>query len=355
MKTPVGLALLLCVLAQPASAQNQSLEIVPLGNGIHAAIYSEYRMDPVEGNSLIVVMQDGVLVVDSGRTPHAARVMIGEIRKLTDKPVRFVVNTHWHDDHIFGNSAYAEAFPGVQFIAHQQTRVDMTAKVIPSLTEYGVEYWTKAADDTAAFLAAGKTSSGAPLNDAQKTRLSEQIRTLREFVPRVPSLRVVLPTITFGEKLSIYDGDREIQLLHLGLGNTQGDVAVYLPAEHLLATGDLLVHPVPFAYGSSMREWVATLKRYRDMTPQVIVPGHGPLMRDLDYLDTVIDLFESLVTQVDDAVKKGLSLDDTRKAVDLAAFREKLAGDDGLRKGMFDDSIMRSAVELAYNAARTAK
>ena len=349
------LALLSILIASPSGAQNQTLEIVPLGSGVFAAVYSEFRMDPIEGNSLIVVTDDGVLVVDSGRTPASARAMIAEIRKLTPKPVRFVVNTHWHDDHVFGNQEYAEAFPDVQFIAHHQTRTDMREKSVPSLKDYGVEYWTKMAADVEARLASGVSSSGTPLTDAQKQRLGEQSKTLRAFLPKIESLRVVFPNVTFGGRFTIHAGDREIQLLHLGLGNTQGDVAVYLPKDGILAMGDLLVHPVPFAYGSSMREWIATLKRYRDLNPSVILPGHGPVMRDADYLTLVIDLFESLVAQVDDAVKRGLTLDETRKIVDLTAFRTRMAGDDPVRNGVFGDSILRSAVELAYKAATAAR
>ena len=143
-----------------ALAQNQKLEIVKLTDGVYSAVYSEYRMDPIEGNSLIVVGDDGVFVLDSGRTPDAAKTMMSEIRKLTDKPVRFVVNSHWHDDHIFGNQAYQEAFPGVRIIAHRSTREDMEQQVIPNLTKYGVDYWKKMAAGFEGQLAKGERSDG---------------------------------------------------------------------------------------------------------------------------------------------------------------------------------------------------
>jgi len=346
--------LLAAVPPATTEAQNQTVEITKLADGVYAAIYSEVRMDPVEGNSLIVVGTDGVLVLDTGRTPDAARVIISEIRKLTDKPVRFVVNSHWHDDHIFGNQAYAEAFPGVQIIAHRQTRDDMRDKVIPSLKEDGVEYWTKMAADVDARLAKGANAQGAPLTDEQKSRLQEQSKTLRAFLPKIPALRVVLPSLTINDGLSVHDGSREIRIAHLGPGNTQGDVVVYLPKERILATGDLLVHPVPFAYGSSWPEWADTLKKLRAFEADVIVPGHGPAMRDKVYLDGVIEMFESLLQQVRAAIKSGLSLDDTKKAVDLEQFRVRFAGEDPVRKGIFADSILRSALEDAYKALKPA-
>ena len=333
-------------------AQNQKREIVKLADGVYAAVYSEYRMDPIEGNSLIVAGDEGVFVLDSGRTPDAAKTMMSEIRKLTDKPVRFVVNSHWHDDHIFGNQAYQEAFPGVQIIAHRNTREDMEQQVIPNLTKYGVEYWKKMAAGFEGQLAKGVRSDGTPLTDQQKTRLQEQVKTLNEFVPKAQALRVVLPTVTIDGDLTIYQRNREIRLIHPGLGNTRGDLAVYLPKEKILATGDLLVHPVPFAYGSFIPEWIASLKKLRGLDVKTIVPGHGPLMHGPEYLDDVVKLLESLNAQVNDAVKRGLSLEDTKKAVNLDSFRERLAGADRVRQGVFADSILREAIERAYKAAK---
>src|SRR3712207_1660307 len=108
-----------------ASAQAQKFEVSKIADGVYGVIFSEPRMDPVESNSLVVVGDDGVLVLDANRTPAGARSVIAEIRKLTDKPVRYVVNSHWHDDHVFGNQSYKEAFPGVEFVAHRNTREDM--------------------------------------------------------------------------------------------------------------------------------------------------------------------------------------------------------------------------------------
>lgn len=334
-------------------AQNQTLEIVELGAGVYAAIYSEFRMDPIQGNSLIVVGDDGVLVVDAGRTPHSARALIAEIRRRTDKPVRVVVNTHWHDDHVFGNQAYADAFPGVVLAAHATTRDEMVQRSIPSLTTYGVEYWRKMADGFEQRLAKGTRTDGTPLSDEQKTRLRDQARTIHEFLPKIPEQRIVLPSLTFVDRLTLYLGQREVQLLHLGTGNTAGDVVVFLPKEKIVATGDLVVHPVPFAYGSAPGPWVRTLEQLRGLGAALIVPGHGPVMRDTVYLDQLIGMLGSLVRQVSAAVAKGLTLEDTRKTIDLETFRAFFGGDDAFRRATFADSILREAVERAYHGAKS--
>jgi glyoxylase-like metal-dependent hydrolase (beta-lactamase superfamily II) len=305
----------------------------------------------VEGNSLVVVGNAGVLVLDSGHSPHAARRIIGEIKKVTDRPVRYLVNSHWHDDHVFGNQAYVEAFPGLAIIAHRLTRVDMEARSIPGLKEYGVEYWTKMAEHFESQLAKGVRPDGQPLTDAQKTRLQDQARTVREFLPKIPEQRIELPTVTLDGSAAIHLGDREVRLIHAGSGNTPGDIGVYLPKEQILAAGDMVVHPSPFAYGSEIAPWIDTLKRIRALDAAIVIPGHGPVMRDNTYIDLVIGLFESLLAQVTAAKQSGLSLEETRQKVDLSSFRDRMCGDDAFRRAMFADSILREAVERAYKAA----
>ena len=97
-------------------------KIVKLSDGVYAAIRTEPPGLTVNGNSVFIINDDDVVVVDTTLTPGTAREIIAEIKKLTNKPVKYVINTHWHDDHIMGNAAYREAFPGVEFIAHSATR-----------------------------------------------------------------------------------------------------------------------------------------------------------------------------------------------------------------------------------------
>jgi len=334
-----------------ASAQAQKFEVSKIADGVYGVIFSEPRMDPVESNSLVVVGDDGVLVLDANRTPAGARSVIAEIRKLTDKPVRYVVNSHWHDDHVFGNQSYKEAFPGVEFVAHRNTREDMEKLAFPHI-QGGVNRFTKAAADAESQLGTGLKPDGSKLSDKEREQLGVELKVYKDVLPELKTIRLVLPTVTFDQTLTLYVGGREIQVLYFGRGNTRGDVAVYLPRERVLATGDLLVHPVPFAYGSFLGEWIQTLKRLRELDAAVIVPGHGPLMRDREYLDTVVALLESVTSQVRDAVGRGLTLEETRKAVNLESFRKRLAGDDPVRLDTFDDSIMRVGIERAYKEAK---
>src|SRR5689334_12057209 len=121
---PKTVLLLFTLLAFTTSAFaiTPRFKIVKLSDGVYAAIRTEPPGLTVNGNSVFIINDDDVVVVDTTLTPGTAREIIAEIKKLTHKPVKYVINTHWHDDHIMGNAAYREAFPGVEFIAHTATR-----------------------------------------------------------------------------------------------------------------------------------------------------------------------------------------------------------------------------------------
>jgi len=334
-----------------SQAQKQTLEIVRITDGVYGAIFSEPKVNPVESNSVILIGDEYVVVVDAGFLPATAKSVIAEIRKLTNKPVRYVINSHWHDDHIFGNQVYREAFPRVEFIAHQNTREDMhgTARAhIPGNIDMCVQLIAQ----TEKALAKGTNSKAEPFSVAQIRDMKERLKVYKSALPELRKIQMLLPTFTFEQNLILHQGKREIQILYFGRGNTRGDVVVHLPTEKILITGDLVVHPVPYAYGSFPGEWIQTLKRLQALRPVTIIPGHGPVMPDDQYLGYVISLLESIVTQVKDAAKRGLSLEQTRTSIDLGHFRVKLAGQDAGRNSTFESSILKAAIEQAYKEAK---
>jgi hypothetical protein len=106
-----------------------SYRTVKVADGIYAFITPEERSGFQSGNSVAIIGDDGVLVYDTGNIPSSARRQIAELRKLTDKPVRFVVNSHWHPDHNLGNAEYHSAFPSATFIGTSATRVGILERV----------------------------------------------------------------------------------------------------------------------------------------------------------------------------------------------------------------------------------
>jgi glyoxylase-like metal-dependent hydrolase (beta-lactamase superfamily II) len=123
---------------------------------------------------------------------------------------------------------------------------------------------------------------------------------------------------------------------------------ILVPDAKVIATGDVLVAPIPYDYDGYGSEWIAVLKKVSAMDPLAIVPGHGPVMRDRKYLDRVVALLQSIQDQVRGAYSPGATLDEIRKKVDLDAFRREFAGDDPQRNFVFTDAIAGPGVQRAY-------
>jgi len=232
-----------------------SYETVRLAEGIYAFISPESNGAMVTGNSLLVIGDDSALVVDSGHFPSLTARMIGEIRQLTDKPVRFLVNTHWHPDHSAGNGLYKKGFPGIQIVSTPTTRAEIET-VLPKkeVSESTIAEFEDALKKGA--LPNGKPLTGDALKYYQKVGAE-----LTAFRSELKAADHALPTATFENAMSVYLGKREVQILFLGRGNTGGDAVIYVPGSKVLATGDLVVYPIPYPFGSYIGEWIATLKK----------------------------------------------------------------------------------------------
>ena len=317
-----------------------------LAEGVHAVIYNTGT--DVEGNTLIVINDEDVFVVDANAGVTTARATIAEIRKLTPKPVRYVVNTHWHDDHVYGNQAYADAYPGVEFIAHPLTRQDIVDHAFAS-NGFVLDLIDADVTRLEGYLKTGVYRDGKPVAGELETRIRNYLANRREALADRQAFRPVVPTIDVADTLTLTRGAREIQIRFLGRGNTRGDLVVYLPAERVVATGDLVVHPIPYATNVYPTEWVRTLDALMALPATVVLPGHGPVMRDWTYVRRVQDALEQHLTAVREAKKRGLDLAETQKAVQLPDVRNAfVAGNEAMGAGyeaFFRSSLVRNAWE----------
>ncbi|MFQ5778031.1 MAG: MBL fold metallo-hydrolase [Terriglobia bacterium] len=342
----VSLAVVLLSGAGPAAAE-EAFEIVPVADGVYAAIGRQAAPVIIGSNAAIVVNDDHVLVVDSHLTPSAARALLGQIKTLTEKPVRYVVNTHWHGDHVQGNQAYFNVFPGgVEFVSHHTTREDIIRKAIPSLQRQRENLPQQIAQITER-LAKDVDADGNPFSEEQAEQQRNRLKRLRAYLAELKQIQITLPTLTFERSLVLHKGERRIHILFFFKGHTRGDVVVYLPEEKVLVSGDLLTGGLPFPRDSYPAEWVSTLRAMAGLEFDKVIPGHGRVQQGKEHLELVASVFESLVQQVRDAVDKGLSLEDTKKAVALEEFRARVTGGDPQANRSFDQRIA-TTIERAY-------
>jgi glyoxylase-like metal-dependent hydrolase (beta-lactamase superfamily II) len=200
----------------------------------------------------LIVGASAAVAVDALMVPSMTRRLVAAIKKTTRKPVDRLINTHHHLDHTGGNRFFRPA----TIIATDKCRAELAPGFPP-----------------------------VPLLQ----------RFMPAFAREFPALRMALPTVTFGDRMVLHDGDREIRLWHPGTAaHTAGDATVFLPKERVLFAGDIAFHYVtPLAFQGHVGHWIKAADRLLAYEADVIVPGHGPIgtKRDLrlmrDYLALV--------------------------------------------------------------------
>lgn len=324
-----------------------SYERVQVAEGVHAFIEGFGRA-VVSSNIVAVVGEEAVAVIDTGHHPRLTRRIIAEIRALTPKPVRYVVNTHWHNDHVSGNFLFAEAFPGVTFVAHAFTSQVMDKDVRAFQGPNCVPFLRTQSQPLREAFASGKGSDGQPLPEARRKRMEAIVAEADAAIEDCGEFRYRGVDLTFRDRITLKLGKRDVEVVHLGRGNTAGDLVAWVPDAKVLAAGDLVVHPFPFATSSYISEWAVVLGKLEAMPFDAMVPGHGPVMRDRSYLADVRAVMESIMSQAHAAWQPGMTVEALRAKVDLASHRKRIAGDDPMIGANFDYMIGNLAVGRAW-------
>lgn len=348
------LACALALVAPPLLAQSaRSFDVSKVAEGVYVFIQREPLASPIDGNTTVIINDADVVVVDTRITPAAAREVIAEIRKLTRHPVRYVVNTHWHSDHHYGNDAFRTAYPGVEFIGHAMTRADILTQDTDSILRRNVDStYPRAIADRKRFLATNTAPDGSALRPELRAFYERQIPGMEYAMEQIRNLRILPPTLTITDGMRLERGARVIDIRFLGRANTRGDLIVHLPRERIVITGDILVAPVPFSFGSYLGDWTGTLDAIDRLPVDIIIPGHGPVQRDRVYLRQVRTLIDSMSTQVKRAVAEGKDLAGVRQSLALDSLMRAFTKGDYLVERAFRGFFVLPASERAFLEAR---
>ena len=346
-------ALVVGAMVVSAAPETQPFEIRKLAEGVYASIRKEPVGLGVDANNVFIVDDDGIVVVDTNFGATSTRQVIAALKKISPKPVKYVVNTHWHDDHVLGNQAYRDAYPGVQFVAHEATREYLPVRGAAARKSQ-VQNLPGFAGALRDALAQKKNLAGASLTDDEQAGYSSDLRMIESYLGDAPTFDVILPTITVKDPLTLKRGSRTIEIVQIGRGHTAGDIVVHLPAEGILVTGDLVVFPIPLVGGdqSHVPEWTATLRTLVELKPKIIVPGHGPVMRDTAYVEQMAALFSAVTERVKAAIDRGETIQEARKGVNLDDFRDRFARDSQLKRFLFANYVTGPAVTSAYRSLK---
>jgi cyclase len=343
----LALPLLLACAAHADTANTAARTLTQLGEGIWEIRHPDAPDGFPQGNTTVIAGDKAVLVIDSCLLPSSARQDIEQIRKWTRKPVAWLLNTHWHFDHTAGNAAYAAAFPGLQIVAHAETK-----KMIESYNPGAIARYPGRQQRFQTMLQTGKDQDGKPLSDALRADLQKALAGLAPVVAEMKDLTQLVPNVVFDHTLLIDLGNREVQIRFLGRGNTAGDTVVWLPRERLLVAGDLLDHPVPYFFGGYPVDLVTTLRRISELDIQTLVPGHGEVRSGKGFVAQVAEMVAAVNAEVEKELNAGMTkdqiLETAPKNLPVAAWRARFAGEDKENRDAFDVSFA-GLVKTAYN------
>jgi cyclase len=195
----------------------------------------------------------------------------------------------------------------------------------------------------------GRNLVGQPIIEEEKLGYASDVKIIESFPAESADFQIIAPTVTVEERLEINDGKRRIEILYLGKAHTRGDLAVYLPKEKIVASGDLIVHPIPLVGSTAYPlEYAATLENLAKLHAEIIVPGHGPLMRDDVYLKRMIRLLRSIKQQTESSFARGETLGQMRKSVNLREIEKEFTGDSQHKKLVFENYVFLPATAAAH-------
>jgi cyclase len=306
MKCLRWLGVLLLLAASSLGAADELFEVKPVVPGVYAAIAKDQFA--VNSNAAIILLDDSVLVVDTHSKPSAARALIAQIKTLTEKPVKYVVNTHFHWDHYYGNGAYENAWPGgITIISSEATREAIERLGIPLLKRQVLTVPKQ--------IKALKANLAKATDARKKAEIEENLRQAESYLDEIKAMQVTLPTLTFERSLILYQKSRTVEIRWLGRAHTVGDVVVYLPKDKVIVTGDALHRWTPYMGNSYPYDWIRMLEAAEKLDFDWVIGGHGDVISGKGQFQMWEQYFRDLMAETAAAYAQGATLEETRQRV----------------------------------------
>ena len=265
-------------------------------------------------NGAVFVRSKDVVVVDAHSKPSAAASLVAQIRReITDKPVRYVVNTHFHWDHMQGDHAYRQAGQNVDIVASNATKKLMSDLSVTRMKESleqippQIEKLRKREESTASA--------------AEKEFCADQIRQLEAYQAEMKDFTLELPTITFDDSYQLRDPAFDLHVEFHGHAHTAGDVFVFCPQRRAIATGDASHGWVPNLGDGYPHAWPATLDKVMKADFKYVLGGHGPMQADRVVMTNQRNYIEELTGKVEAGKRDGLTVEEMQKRFTVASLR----------------------------------
>jgi glyoxylase-like metal-dependent hydrolase (beta-lactamase superfamily II) len=267
----------------PAAAQGTAPHAASAATVKQVASDLYFFFDYNGSNAVFLVTDAGVLVIDTRTHPRAGQDLLDRIRKVTDKPIKWVINSHFHGDHHFGNAAFKPA--GATFVAQKET-----ARI---------------------------------MQQVQPKEVARRLDSFKNGGHDPNEVKLILPDVTFDTEMTIRLGGREIRFLYLGPGQQAGDTFVLFPHARVLFTpGAFARHSMPnMAFTPSVDNWIKLLDQVAATDVDYFLPAHGDVATRADVKELAAMLADEYAT-VKEAVAKGMSLEEAQKTLTFPQYKD---------------------------------
>jgi len=343
----LALLALVSALAIPAHANPFEYQYQELAPGVWGAIRQGPFELPQEGNAVFVITTDGVVLFDAGGSPAMGESIVAKVRSLTSKPITHVVLSHWHGDHMRGLQAIRAAYPNVAILAHPFAR-DFIISTQEKWLKRRVSMVPNIRKGLAAALDSGHDLAGRDLIADEKAWLLRGQSIVDKLDRENNRTAYVIPNADFADRLVLHLGGREIDFLHLGNSHTAGDVVMWLPEEHVIATGDIVTAPIPLMPNPYVHDYISVLNKIKALGFKTLVPGHGEVQHDTIYVDLLATLIESVDKQTKALLAGGVSKEDALSRIDFSAVQERFTHGDAFLTNRFRDYVTKALPAAAY-------
>ena len=292
--------------AQAQMADAGLFTIEKVADGVFAALAKPQAL--TNSNAAIFVLDRDVLVVDAHSKPSAAAALLAQIKKeVTDKPVRYLVNSHFHWDHTQGDVTYKKANAKIEIIASDATKQLMMTLQRDRLKE-SLDSVPGLIDAVRSRLSRAKTAQ-------EREWCNEQLRQLTACQQEMKDYPLELPTVTFAKTHVIRDRSGELQLAFNGKAHTAGDIQVFSPSKKVVAAGDAIIGFLPNLNDGFPRPWPKTIDTVGAWKFDHIIAGHGPVQHGRDRMSQFRNYIEDLTARIERAKKAGTPLAELQKTI----------------------------------------
>lgn len=311
--------------AAGATVPDKYLETIKVTDNVYVF---KPKIDWTHGNGVAIIGPDGVFFIDTYLQYNYAEEAIRRLRKITRLPVRYIFNTHSHNDHTFGNGVFKRLFPQSRIIV-QAAAVAPMEKRVREETAGQPESIRSAIALADSEIQNGRTGE-TPITGSMVPYWRLSLQEAREYQQQYHSEKYYSPDITFSDSLTMRWGELTLQMIHMTEdGHSRSDAILWIPEKRLLVAGDLVVAPTPYY---SLPGITKAVQHLIAMEPSIIVPGHGEVEYDLNYLRLLERAFSTYQQAAQKAFDSGMSLQDARRSIAFPEIDREFTGDDDMKK-----------------------